>query len=153
LRRFLAARLPDYMVPSVFVPLEAMPRTPNGKVNRRGLPQPDRSAPKSGDDHVAPSNPREHQLAEICAEVLALDRVSVRDSIFDLGADSIHVFQIVARANDVGIPLTPKQVLSGRSVSAINAEVDRQTARPAGGTPQLAPASREQYRVPRSRLS
>ena len=76
-------------------------------------------------EHVAASSPREQVLADICANVLHLDRVSVDDSLFDLGADSVHLFQVVARANDTGMALTPKQILSGRSIRAIVAEVEK----------------------------
>lgn len=123
LRSFLAARLPEYMVPSLYVSLEAVPRTPNGKLDRRRLPSPDHLSLRDGREHVAPRNSREQALAEICADVLKLERVGVDDNLFDLGADSIHLFQIVARANETGLSLTPKQVLSGRTVSAICADL------------------------------
>ena len=76
------------------------------------------------------------------------------DSLFDLGADSVHLFQIVARANDAGIAMTPKQVLSGRSIRAIVAELERSEVEAVGitGTPQLVPVSRDRYRTQRSWL-
>jgi hypothetical protein len=78
--------------------------------------------------------------------------VGVHDSLFDLGADSIQVFQIVARANDAGLSLTPKQVLAGRTVAAICAALDRAASpAPAEGGPITA-VSRERYRRPRPRL-
>jgi len=66
-----------------------------------------------------PRTPAEAKLAAVCAEVLQLGRVSVHDSLFDLGADSIHLFQIVARAALVGILLAPQQILRLRTVAAL----------------------------------
>ncbi len=153
LRRHIASRLPEYMVPSNYVALEALPRTPNGKVDRRRLPTTDFSKSQDVSEHVAPRNPREQLLAEICAAVLHLDRVGVHDSLFDLGADSVHLFQVVARANDVGIALTPKQVLSGRNISTIVADLARSEFEAKGSeTPQLVPVSRDRHRAQRSRL-
>ena len=154
LRRFVASKLPGYMVPSVFVPLDALPRTPNGKVDRKRLPPPDPSAARLGREHVAPADPRERTLAEICAGVLKLDRVGARDDLFDLGADSIHLFQIVARAREAGIALTPTQILAGRTVSAIASDPDRPDG-PARvpDSPQLVAVSRDRLRTRLSRLS
>ena len=78
--------------------LEALPLTPNGKVDRQGLPAPETGNARKHREHVAANSPRERMLAEICADVLNLDRIGVEESLFDLGADSIHLFQIVARA-------------------------------------------------------
>jgi hypothetical protein len=153
LRAFLSAKLPAYMVPSLFVPLEALPRTPNGKIDRRSLPAPAAGAGRKQDE-VAPRNPREQKLADICADVLRLETLSVYDSLFDLGADSIQVFQIVARAVDAGLELAPKQVLAGRTVAAICEELDRAgRAAPRLGAPQLTAVSRDRYRMQRSQLS
>jgi amino acid adenylation domain-containing protein len=153
LRRFIAAKLPDYMVPTSFVSLELLPRTPNGKIDRRRLPVPGLANARHTPEFVAARNPRERTLAEICATVLHLDRVSVDDSLFDLGADSVHLFQVVARANDAGIPLTPTQILAGRSIRAITAELDRSEVEKSDrDVPELVPVSRDRYRTQRSAL-
>jgi amino acid adenylation domain-containing protein len=154
LRSFLSGKLPAYMVPSLFVPLEALPRTPNGKVDRRSLPAPAANGAGRTQDVVAPRNPREQKLAAICADVLRLDTFSVHDSLFDLGADSIQVFQIVARAADAGLDLAPKHVLAGRTVAAICEELERagRTA-PRPEAPTLTAVSRDRYRMQRSQLN
>jgi len=153
LRRFIAEKLPEYMVPTSFVLLDDLPRTPNGKVDRRRLPAPAMVQGRIAQEYVAASSPRERKLADICSTVLHLDRISVVDSLFDLGADSVHLFQIVARANDAAIPLTPKQVLSGRSILAIVAELERaEVGTQDSDTPQLVPVSRDLYRTQRSWL-
>ncbi len=153
LRRFLSAKLPSYMVPSAFVPLDELPHTPNGKIDRKALPRPDANGTGRIHDAVAPRNPREQTLADICADVLKVKGIGIHDSLFDLGADSLQVFQIVARAMDAGLKVTPKQVLSERTIAAICEDLDRMgraAARAEG--PQLAAVSRDRYRVQRSRL-
>jgi acyl carrier protein len=135
------------MVPSAFILLPALPQTPNGKVDRKGLPAPGRDS--QGKETVAPRTPTEQKLVAICAEVLKVKQVGVEDSLFDLGMDSLQVFQIVARANDVGLRLTPKQVLVGQTVAAICREIE--TAGPVGEAPKVVAVSRDRYRVQRPR--
>jgi amino acid adenylation domain-containing protein len=89
LRRGLASKLPDYMVPSMFVLLDRLPLTPNGKVDRRALPAPDPRRPELEQAYVAPQTPLEQFLARLWGEVLGLDRVGIHDNFFDLGGDSI----------------------------------------------------------------
>jgi amino acid adenylation domain-containing protein len=89
LRRGLAARLPEYMVPSMFSLLDRLPLTPNGKVDRRALPTPGRSRPQLEQVYVAPQTPLEQFLAHRWCEVLRLDSVGIHDNFFDLGGDSI----------------------------------------------------------------
>ena len=107
LRPFLAARLPEYMVPSFFVPVDRLPRTPHGKVDRRALPAPE--PPQRGDaGFVAPSTPTEERVAAIWAEVLGLPRVSADDGFFDLGGHSLLATRVVSRLErtfGVEIPL------------------------------------------------
>ncbi|MBV9788206.1 MAG: non-ribosomal peptide synthetase, partial [Chloroflexi bacterium] len=108
LRRFLKDHLPDYMVPSAFVLLEAMPLTPNAKVDRAALPAPDKLRPELEGAYVAPSTPIEEILAAICADMLGLERVGVHDNFFDLGGHSLLATQIVSRVRDalqVELPL------------------------------------------------
>lgn len=95
LREFLRAKLPEYMVPSIFVDLEALPLTPNGKVDRKALPPPSQARPDLRALYVAPRTPLELELAEICAQVLGLESpngtpvVGVNDNFFDLGGHSL----------------------------------------------------------------
>ena len=153
LRRFLAVKLPSYMVPNLFVPLEALPRTPNGKIDRRALPAPSVQGTGRSKEVVTPRNAREQTIAAICADVLKLKAFSIYDNLFDLGADSLQIFQIVARASDAGLTVTPMQILTGRTVAAISDDIERtgQTT-DRGIAPRLAPISRESYRMQRSQL-
>ncbi|MFF9077669.1 amino acid adenylation domain-containing protein [Streptomyces sp. NPDC014872] len=98
LREALGAALPDYMVPAAFVPLERLPLTVNGKLDRRALPAPEYG---SRADHVAPRTPTEEALAEIWSEVLGLERVGVEDDFFGLGGNSVLSLRVVARVRTV----------------------------------------------------
>jgi aspartate racemase len=97
LRSFLKAKLPDYMVPGSFVFLEAMPLTPNGKIDRRALPIPDSSRREQEDNFVAPSTPTEEILAAIWAEVLGLQQVGINDNFFELGGHSLLAARLFAQ--------------------------------------------------------
>ncbi len=100
LRRFLKNELPDYMIPSAFVLLDKLPRTPNGKVERRALPVPDQTRPELEETFVAPRTPIEEVLVGIWAEVLGLDRVGVQDNFFELGGHSLLATQVISRVRD-----------------------------------------------------
>lgn len=106
LRAFLKTKLPDYMVPGVFVFVDAMPLTPNNKVNRRALPAPnvDNISQESG--NIAPRTPIERQLSQIWSEVLNVDAVGVRDNFFVLGGHSLLALRLMARIEEqLGIHL------------------------------------------------
>lgn len=98
LRRLLQSKLPDYMIPSAFVFLEALPLSPNGKVDRRSLPPPGRSRPELDTAFVAPRTPVEEELARIWVEVLSIDQVGVYDNFLELGGHSLAATQVISRA-------------------------------------------------------
>ncbi|QOY92808.1 amino acid adenylation domain-containing protein [Massilia sp. UMI-21] len=98
LRSYLKDRLPEYMVPAVFVALDAMPLTPNGKVDRKALPAPDGHA--SGAAYIAPRTPAETTLAAIWSEVLGVEQVGIQDNFFELGGHSLLATQVAARIRD-----------------------------------------------------
>jgi len=100
LRAFLRETLPDYMVPTIFVPLDALPLTPNGKVNRRALPEPPQQRPDLEATYVAPRTELEEALAELAAEVLGLERVGVEDNFFDLGGTSLLATRLIFRVRE-----------------------------------------------------
>ena len=97
LRNFLKRKLPEYMVPSTFVFLGALPLTPHGKVDRRALPEPDQERPEITHSYVAPRTPAEAAIAAIWSMVLKLERVSIRDNFFDLGGHSLLATQVISR--------------------------------------------------------
>ncbi len=94
LRSHLDNLLPKYMVPSIFVPLERLPLTPNNKIDRKALPDPWSNRLSVGTDFLPPSSDFEKELSEIWAEVLGLDRVGVKDNFFDMGGTSMLVMQV-----------------------------------------------------------
>lgn len=102
LQAALRERLPGYMVPSMFVRLDALPMTPNGKIDRRRLPAPDRvDAVGSAPDPVAPRGPLEAALADLFADVLGRPAISVTDHFFEIGGHSLLATQLVSRIRDV----------------------------------------------------
>ncbi|HEX8191019.1 MAG TPA: amino acid adenylation domain-containing protein [Pyrinomonadaceae bacterium] len=108
LRRFLQQTLPDYMLPSSFVSVGALPLTPHGKVDRRQLPPPGRQRSEPGGSYVAPRNAVEEVLADIWAQVLEVERVGAHDNFFDLGGHSLLGTQVTSRIFDafsVELPL------------------------------------------------
>jgi non-ribosomal peptide synthase protein (TIGR01720 family) len=118
LRTFLRARLPRYMLPAAFVVLNAMPLTPNGKLDRKALPSPI-AKPRAAGSGAAPSTPSEEILARAWAEVLRVDRVGVDENFFELGGDSILGIQIVARVNQAGLRLTPKDLFEHQTIAEL----------------------------------
>ena len=108
LRSFLGGKLPEYMVPSVFVPLAALPISPNGKVDRKALPAPDSGRSEFAAEYVAPSSPTEIKMAAMWSDVLRSERVGLRDNFFELGGHSLLATQVLARVRaefDVELPL------------------------------------------------
>ncbi|HSF43045.1 MAG TPA: amino acid adenylation domain-containing protein [Thermoanaerobaculia bacterium] len=124
LRSFAQERLPDAMVPAVFMPLTALPLTANGKLDRRALPLPDAAPAQAEHEFVPPETPAEQALAAIWAEVLKVERVGARDNFFGLGGDSILSLRVLARAREVGLELTLQQVFERQTL--------RELARAAG---------------------
>jgi amino acid adenylation domain-containing protein/non-ribosomal peptide synthase protein (TIGR01720 family)/FkbM family methyltransferase len=121
LRSFLTEQLPEYMIPSAFVMLAALPLTPNGKVDRQALPRPEPSRPEVATGFVAPRTPPEAILGDIWQEVLGVGQVGVHDNFFELGGDSILCMQVIAKANQVGLALTPKQLFQYPTVAGLAA--------------------------------
>ncbi|MDU9390188.1 amino acid adenylation domain-containing protein [Pseudomonas sp. zfem002] len=122
LKASLKASLPDYMVPTYFVQLPAMPLTANGKLDRKALPQPD--ATQSQTAYVAPVSELEQQLAAIWAEVLKIERVGLNDSFFELGGHSLLAAQMIARIKKhLSISLPLRTLFEKPLLSELAAEV------------------------------
>ncbi|MDB4951689.1 MAG: Malonyl CoA-acyl carrier protein transacylase [Gemmatimonadetes bacterium] len=122
LRVHLKARLPEHMVPSAFVPMDALPMTPNGKVDRRALPAPvlDGAA-----DHVAPRTPTEKALAGIWREVLRVENVGAHDDFFALGGHSLIATRVVSRVRQaMGVELPLRAVFEAPTLAELAARID-----------------------------
>jgi acyl carrier protein len=118
LRNFLKQKLPDYMVPSAFVLLDAVPLTPNGKVDRRALPTPDQSRPDQSVTFVAPRSPIEQQLADIWGEVLRLEQVGIHDNFFEFGGHSLLATQVISRLRQAfGVELPVRTLFEAPTVA------------------------------------
>ncbi|MEU7187239.1 amino acid adenylation domain-containing protein [Streptomyces sp. NPDC045369] len=112
LREFVGGRLPEYMVPSAFVPLDGLPLTVNGKVDHQALPAPDFTGSGSARE---PRGAAEETLCALFAQVLGRERVGPEDSFFELGGDSIMAVQLASRARRAGLVLTTRQVFDERT--------------------------------------
>ncbi|WP_157108382.1 phosphopantetheine-binding protein, partial [Aldersonia kunmingensis] len=135
---FVGDRLPGHMVPAAFVVIDEVPLTPIGKLDRKALPEPVFEAA----EFRAPSTPMEETIAAVMAEVLGIERVSVDDSFFALGGDSIVSIQFVSRARARGIRFSPRDVFEQRTVAGLaevavfddgTAEVQTLAELPGGG--------------------
>ncbi|MCA2207594.1 non-ribosomal peptide synthetase [Nocardia rosealba] len=115
LTRFVGSFLPGHMVPTLVVPLDEIPLTPNGKLDRNALPAPVFAAVTSR----APEGPVETAIAELFAQILGVERVGAEDSFFAAGGDSILSIQLVTRARHAGISFTPQQVFEHRTVAGL----------------------------------
>jgi amino acid adenylation domain-containing protein len=108
LRRAMKEKLPSFMIPSVFVVLEALPLTPNGKIDRKALPAPDQTRPDIEGAFVAPRTPIEEMIAAIWSQILKLEKVGIHDNFFSLGGHSLLATQVAQRVREnfnVALPL------------------------------------------------
>ena len=143
----LARTLTDAMIPGALVVLEALPRTANGKIDRKALPTAEKTAARVR-TFTAPANAMQAKLAGIWAEVLELPAVSVTDSIFELGAESLAIFRIAARAQREGLAVTATQIFQHRTVLGIVEALEAGNgAAPVRVTTRITAASREKYKV------
>ncbi|MBF2934507.1 amino acid adenylation domain-containing protein, partial [Pseudomonas aeruginosa] len=110
----LATSLPEYMVPAQWLALERMPLSPNGKLDRKALPKIE--AEDGLGEYVAPASEPERQLAAIWADVLGRERVGVTDNFFSLGGDSIVSIQVVSRARQAGLQLSPRDLFQLQNI-------------------------------------
>lgn len=119
LRDHLSERLPEHMIPSRFVRLDEIPLTPNGKVDRSRLAASGTDRPALNREYVAPSTEIETVLARIWSQVLGVEQIGVDDDFLELGGDSILNIQIVARANQRGLQVSPKQIFDHPTVGEL----------------------------------
>lgn len=130
LRNFIKGHLPEYMLPSAFVEMEALPLSPNGKVDRKLLPAPDGARPELEQAFVASRNEVEQTLANIWSEVLKLDQIGINDNFFDLGGHSLLATQVISRiqiAFNVELPLRAifeNPTVSGLAMTLVQAQAD-----------------------------
>jgi amino acid adenylation domain-containing protein/non-ribosomal peptide synthase protein (TIGR01720 family) len=149
LKRSLKNRLPGYMVPAQIEVLERLPRKSSGKLDLAALPEPGRTDPP----FIGPRTAAEKLLAEIWRDVLNLDRVGLNDNFFDLGGDSIVSLQVVSRARQAGLLISPRDMFQHQTVAALAAiaraaEETMGEPPPAAGAVPLTPIQREFFETP-----
>jgi amino acid adenylation domain-containing protein/thioester reductase-like protein len=142
LRRHLEAKLPDYMVPSAFVPLAELPLSSNGKLDRKALPEPAIEVEDAA--FVAPRTDIETRLAAIWAGILAVARVGTQDDFFALGGDSVHAIQIAGCAQDEGMRVTSRDVFERPTIAALAERVAARRIADEGAPGDEIPVTPEQ---------
>jgi pyochelin synthetase len=125
IRSFLQQKLPDYMIPSEFMLLDALPLTANGKVNRQALPQLQNLRPQIKTNYITPQTETEKVIASIWQEVLRVEKVGINDNFFELGGDSLQATQVIARMREkfpVNIPV--QNLLQAPNLTSLAKSID-----------------------------
>ena len=139
LRERLRERLPESMIPAAFVTLDALPRTPNGKVDRAALPAPDRSSARPEPGAEMPQTPIEKRIAAIWQELLKVEAVSVHDNFFDLGGHSLLAMRALARLErETRVRLNPRELIL-QTLGQVAAACERALEVPTGPEPGPPP--------------
>ncbi|MBW4563378.1 MAG: amino acid adenylation domain-containing protein [Mojavia pulchra JT2-VF2] len=145
LRSYLQEKLPDYMVPDRFLLLDALPITPNGKVDRKALPAPDGTRPELAENFVSPRTPLETGLAEIWAEVLGLERVGIQDNFLELGGQSLLAIQVVSRIRDsYQVDLPMRSLFDSPTIAQLAQQIESSQEKPGLQAPPIVPIPRNQ---------
>ena len=125
LRVFLREKLPEYMIPAVFVPLDTLPLMPNGKIDRRALPEPSRTWPELERAYVAPRTSAEELLVGIWSHVLDVERIGIHDDFFQLGGHSLLATQVVSRIRDAfGVEIPLRALFEKPTVAGLAENID-----------------------------
>ena len=140
LQTYLAARLPDYMVPTRWLELDALPLSPNGKIDRSALPRPAAARLAEAAAAARPRTPLEARIAAIWAEIIGLPDVSIDDPLFALGADSLQVFRIAARLDQEGIAITARDLMRNPTVAALAKTLEDPAETPPATSTRRAPS-------------
>ncbi len=145
IRRALREKLPDYMIPAVFVVLDSLPLTANRKIDRRALPAPGRTRPELETAFAAPRSGVEKNLAAIWQSVLGLERIGARDEFLDLGGDSLLATQVISRIGEAyEIELSMRSFFEASTIAGLAAVIERAVESGARKpAPRIAPIVRE----------
>ena len=147
LRGFLLEKLADYMVPSAFVMLDAMPLTPNGKLDRSALPVPDSSRPQLDVAYAAPRSSIEEKLVEVWEEILDVRPIGIHDNFFDLGGHSLAGASLISRLNRTfGLDLAVRVLFEAPTVAKLTSSIEVQQ-RTLSKSKRMAPKEKPSYLV------
>jgi len=135
IRDYLKARLPDYMIPAIFIPMESLPVLPSGKINRLALPSPQQSSLGRREQLVRPRNAIEEKLCSIWCEVLELDEVGIDDNFFDVGGHSLSGMRVLARVRrDLRVDIPIRRLFDHPTIGELAVEVARKAEQANQGT-------------------
>ena len=139
LQQHLSRRLPPYMLPDDFVTLPALPRTPNGKVDRKALPAPERAARASEDAYLAPRNRTEEMVAASWRKALQMERVGIQDNFFELGGRSLTFVRMISEINGIfKIRLGMAELIRNPTVQQFARLIDDRQPQPDGASGKLS---------------
>jgi len=124
IRNYLKEKLPDYMVPSQIIFLNEMPLSQNGKVDRKALDNYEFTRDELQSEFRNASTSVEKKLVDIWQEVLSIDEIGINDNFFELGGDSILSIQIISKANQYGLRITPKQIFQYQTIAELSTVID-----------------------------
>jgi acyl carrier protein len=151
LRSFLKERLPEHMVPASFVTLDTLPLLPNGKIDRRALPEPEAGRPDLPHAFAAPRNPLEQSLAATWSDLLGVPQIGIHDNFFDLGGHSLLATQLISRVRELfKIELALRQVFQQPTIAELATVIEQEQNNPAThDVPPIVRVSRESRRLAR----
>ncbi|MEV6690307.1 amino acid adenylation domain-containing protein [Micromonospora sp. NPDC051196] len=141
-RGWLRQRLSEYMIPAAFVFLDALPLNHNGKVDRGALPVPESGRPDLEAGYVPPETPTEWAIAAIWVEVLGVDPIGRHDNFFELGGDSLLSLQVIAKAREAGIQLTPRMLFQHQTLATVAEGQHSKERQPCDSGPGLVELNR-----------
>lgn len=121
LKKYLMNIVPEYMVPGFIIQLDKIPLTPNGKIDRKALPEPDIEIKR---DYISPSNDVERRIIEVWQDILGIEKIGVQDNFFSLGGDSIKAIQVVSRLNQSKIEISVKDIILYQTVAELSAGIE-----------------------------
>ncbi|MGD9898610.1 MAG: amino acid adenylation domain-containing protein, partial [Calditrichaceae bacterium] len=125
LREFLKQKLPEYMLPNLFVWVDEFPKTPNGKIDRGALPEPDESAMGSGREFIQPRSDSEKKLAEIYSDILGVDKTGANDDFFNLGGHSLLATRLISGIRDeFGIEIPLRTIFENPVIQSLAKTID-----------------------------
>ncbi len=129
LRNHLREKLPDYMIPSLFMTLDALPLTPNGKIDRKALPAPDRNKQevREKDKHIPARSATEQEVCRIWSEVLGVEQIGIHDNFFELGGHSLLVLRVLSLVNEcLNARISPTELFENPTVAGLCAFLEQE---------------------------
>ncbi|MCP5064555.1 MAG: hypothetical protein GY936_19130, partial [Ignavibacteriae bacterium] len=150
----LKDKLPEYMIPTVFVNLDEMPLTTSGKINKNDLPIPQLSREELGTEYIAPRDEGEEKLAKIVEELLNVEKVGIKDNFFELGGHSLLATQFISRIrNEFNIEFKLIKLFEEPTVEGVYKNIQNSSSEPSITRPTITKVSRENRRTKKTDIS